>query len=262
MPERSKAPAPFDVAAALRARQVTYGSWIQLASPGVAEILANAEYDWIGLDCEHTAADIATVEAVARAVYGRGSSLLVRVSRCDTVEIRKCLDVGAHGVIVPLVETVEEAERAVAAAKYPPRGVRGFCFGRMNNWGVDFDSYVKEANDRVAVVLMIESKTGVENVEKIAAVPGVDGLFIGPYDLSGSYGVPGETGHPLVQEARLRVVEAARKAGISSGQHLVRSTPEIREKAVADGLTFICLDGDIIFLEQAARTTLQTTEKK
>jgi len=180
---------------------------------------------------------------------------MVRVQHCDTMEIRQALDVGAQGVIVPLVQTVDEACRAVAAAKYPPEGVRGYCFGRMNDWGVNFDEYARAANDRIAVVLMIESRTGVENVDEIAAVPGVDGLFIGPYDLSGSYGVVGQMDHPHVMNGRRRVLEAARKAGIAAGIHLVKATEAIFQKAVDDGFTFVCLDGDIIFLDRAARNS-------
>lgn len=243
----------FNIRHALSTRSLTVGSWLQLGSPGAAEILANAGYDWLGLDCEHTGASIETIEQVSRAIHGRGPALLVRVTSCDTLEIRRALDVGANGIIVPMVESADDARRAVAAAKYPPQGIRGYCFGRMNNWGVDFDSYAKEANDHIAVVLMIESRAGVENVEAIASVPGVDGLFIGPYDMSGSYGIVGQMDHPLMKQARQRVLSAANGAGISAGAHLVKSTPEIYTQAVNDGLTFICLDGDIIFLERAAR---------
>jgi 2-keto-3-deoxy-L-rhamnonate aldolase RhmA len=243
---------PFDIRQALVQRNLTIGSWLQLGSPGAAEILANAGYEWLGLDCEHTAASTEVIEQVSRAIHGRGPALLVRVTHCDTLEIRRALDVGANGIIVPLVESVDDARRAVAAAKYPPQGVRGYCFGRMNNWGVDFDSYAVQANNRTAVVLMIESRAGVENVDAIASVPGVDGLFIGPYDLSGSYGIVGQMDHPLMKEARQRILNAARKAGISAGAHLVKSTVETYQEAIQDGLTFICLDGDIIFLERAA----------
>jgi 2-keto-3-deoxy-L-rhamnonate aldolase RhmA len=249
-----KAASPcFDIRSALRQRKLTVGSWLQLASPGAAEILANVGYDWLGLDCEHTAADTATVENIARAVFGRGPSLLVRVKNCETLEIRRALDMGAQGVIVPMIETPEQAKQAVAAAKYPPEGVRGFCFGRMNDWGAKFDEYAQKANAQIAVVAMIESRKGVENVDAIASVPGIDGLFIGPYDLSGSYGAAGCMNHPGVLNGRKRVVEAAAQAGISAGLHLVRVTRETYECAIAEGFTFVCLDGDIIFLDQAAR---------
>jgi 2-keto-3-deoxy-L-rhamnonate aldolase RhmA len=254
-------PKPFGLRRALQARELTVGSWLQLASPAAAEILANIGFDWLGLDCEHTSADAATVENVCRAVHGRGPSLLVRVAHCDTVEIRQALDVGAQGVIVPLVETAEQARQAVAAAKYPPQGVRGYCFGRMNDWGVSFEEYAREANDHIAVVVMIESRKGVENVEEIASVPGLDGLFIGPYDLSGSYGVAGRLDHPAVMNGRRAVLDAAAQSGISAGLHLVRATEGNYSQAVEDGFTFLCLDADIIFLDRAARGSYRFLKK-
>jgi 2-keto-3-deoxy-L-rhamnonate aldolase RhmA len=123
----------------------------------------------------------------------------------------------------------------------------------MNDWGHNFDEYAKTANDKIAVVVMIESLTAIENVDEIANVPGVDGLFIGPYDLSGSYGVVGQMTHPTVLNGRRRVIEAARDARISAGIHLVGASRQVYETAVQDGFTFICIDGDIIFLDKAAK---------
>lgn len=248
---------PFGIRQALKNRELTVGSWLQLGSPAAAEILANVGYEWLGLDCEHTASDIRTVENICRAVHGRGPALMVRVKHCDIMEIRQALDVGAQGVIVPLVETAEQAKMAVAAAKYPPEGIRGYCFGRMNDWGVHFEDYARHANAEIAVVVMIESRAGIENLDEIASVPGLDGLFIGPYDLSGSYGVAGVLDHPHVMNGRKRVIQAAERAGIAAGLHLVRSTQETYQKAVDDGFTFVCLDGDIIFLDRASRQGFQ-----
>ena len=244
--------------AALQQRRPILGSWLQTGSPAAAEILANTGFAWLGLDCEHTSADIATVESIARALHGRDTALLVRVSQGDTLEIRKCLDVGAGGVIVPLVETAEQAKLAVAAAKYPPIGRRGFCFGRMNDWGVRFDEYARTANDHTVVIAMIESRKGVENIDDILSVEGLDGIFIGPYDLSGSYGVPGELQHPSVLQARQRILDACKQAGKTAGQHIVHSDSTQLEAALRAGFTFICLDADIIFLNRAARQALPT----
>lgn len=246
---------------ALTQRQPIIGSWLQTGAPAAAEILANAGYAWLGLDCEHTSADFSVVEGIARALHGRGAALLVRVSQRDTLEIRKCLDIGAAGVIVPLVETADQARLAVAAAKYPPSGCRGFCFGRMNEWGMNFDAYARSANDQTVVIVMIESRQGVEQIDDILAVDGVDGVFIGPYDLSGSYGVPGQLQHELVRNARDRVLRACRAAGKSAGQHIVHSSPEQIEAALAAGFTFICLDADIIMLDRAARAALHPNAK-
>lgn len=244
----------------LKAGKPVIGTWLQADSPAAAEIFAHAGFRWIGLDAEHTAASIETVETMARAVHGRGADLLVRVSQADTLEIRRSLDVGASGVIVPYIESAEQARMAVAAAKYPPKGVRGFAFMRANNWGADFDAYAAKANEEILVIGMIESKKGVENIDEILAVDGLDGVFIGPYDMSGSYGVPGQTQHPLVKDAIAKVLAACKKAGKAPGQHIVRSKPEQIKAALEQGFTFICLDGDIIFLDQACRNALATAK--
>ena len=244
------------VRTALLERRVTLGTWIQIGHPAVAEVLAQAGFDWIAADMEHTDIDNAAFTGLARALHGRGVAPLARVCENDTLAIRQVLDLGAQGVIVPLVHTAADAERAVGAAKYPPRGVRGFCFSRMNNWGVDFDAYAATANDAVAVVVMIESRQGVDNIDAILAVDGVDGVFIGPYDLSGSYGVPGQTAHAQVKAGCRRVLEACRAAGKAAGMHVVIPTEAAIAQALADGFTFLALGVDTVFLNAGARDAL------
>ncbi|MHC4123785.1 MAG: HpcH/HpaI aldolase family protein, partial [Planctomycetota bacterium] len=170
------------------------------------------------------------------------------------------LDAGAKGVIVPLIGNAEQAEKAVAAAKYPPAGIRGFCFSRSNEYGVKFDEYAVAANDDVAVVVMIESKDAAENINEILAVDGVDGVFIGPYDLSGSHNIPGKTDDPLVQDDCRKVLDACEKAGKSAGLHVVIPTKDNIRKALADGFTFIAIGADIVFLNQASRKALKIAE--
>ena len=249
---------PNPIRKALLRRQLTVGTWIQIGHPAVAEVLANAGFDWIAADCEHTDMGTAEFAAVARGMHGRGSVPLVRVRENDTLAIRQMLDLGAMGVIVPLVNTPEEARRAVQAAKYPPEGVRGFAFHRGNDWGVDFPDYAAKANAEIAVVVMIESKQAVESIDGILAVDGVDGVFIGPYDMSGSYGIPGRTGDPIIKNACARVAEACARAGKSAGIHVVIPTPEGIADAVASGFTFLAVGVDTVFLDQGARAALAT----
>ncbi len=241
---------------ALLGRRPTLGTWIQIGHPAVAEVLAGVGFDWIAADMEHTDIDNATFAALARGLHGRGVAPLARVRENDTLAIRQVLDLGAQGVIVPLVHTAADAERAVQAAKYPPRGVRGYCFSRMNDWGRAFDSYAAEANDTIAVVVMIESGQGVENIDAILAVDGVDGVFIGPYDLSGSYGVPGQTAHARVEAGCRRVLDACKAAGKSAGMHVVIPDQAVIARALADGFTFLALGVDTVFLSAGARDAL------
>ncbi len=245
---------------ALLERKLTLGTWMQLGHPGVAEVFSRAGFAWAAADMEHT--DI-SVEAFAALARGLGGSTLpfARVRENDTLTIRQVLDAGAAGVIVPLVNTADEARRAVAAAKYPPEGVRGFAFCRANGWGADFDAYAAQANRDTAVVVMIESRQAVENIDAILDVGGVDGVFIGPYDMSGSYGVPGQTGHRLVQDACSAVAGACARHGKSAGIHIVLPDEKAVESAIARGFTFIALGMDTVFLASGARAALAAARK-
>ena len=245
------------VRSALLGRQVTIGTWIQIGHPASAEILASAGYDWVAADLEHTDIDVEGFAALARGLYGRGPVPMARVRENDTLAIRQVLDAGAMGVIVPLVNSGDEARQAVAAAKYPPRGVRGFCFSRMNDWGASFTDYVERANDAIAVVPMVESRQAVEAIDEILAVDGVDGVFLGPYDLSGSYGVPGDTSHPDVLVACRAVVDACARHHKSAGMHVVDPAPAKIKGAIADGFTFIALGMDTVFLSRGARQAVE-----
>ncbi|MCD4669193.1 MAG: 2,4-dihydroxyhept-2-ene-1,7-dioic acid aldolase [Actinomycetia bacterium] len=242
---------------ALLERKVTIGTWMQIGHPAIAEVFANAGADWIAVDCEHSDIGIEVFTNIARGMYGRGSVPIVRVRENNTLAVRQVLDAGAQGVIVPLVNSAEEAKKAVAAAKYPPEGIRGFAFCRANNWGADFDRYTKTANEDVAVVVMIESRKAVENIDEILAVEGVDGVFIGPYDMSGSYGITGQTSHPMIKDACRVVVEACKRHNKSAGLHIVVPTDKSIEGAIEDGFTFIALGTDAVFLEESAQNVIQ-----
>jgi 2-keto-3-deoxy-L-rhamnonate aldolase RhmA len=261
MPDMRKSAEENPVKRALREGQVTIGTWIQIGHPAVAEIFANSGFDWIAADCEHTDIDIEVFAGIARGMYGRGSVPLVRVRENDTLAIRQVLDAGAQGIIVPLVNSAAEAQAAVLAAKYPPLGVRGFAFCRANNWGSDFDRYARSANDQVVVVVMIESREAVEHIDEILAVDGVDGVFIGPYDMSGSYGLTGQTSHPTIQDACARVVAACRAHQKAAGIHLVIPTDESVRQAIGQGFTFIALGVDTMFLAMAGGKILETARK-
>ena len=243
---------------ALAKRELSVGSWLQSSSPVMAEIMARAGFAWLAADCEHGDVDLKDFANIARAIASYDCLPLVRVAENSTIQIRRALDLGAGGVIVPLVNTPEETCAAVAAAKYPPKGVRGFAFQRANGWGADFESYCAKANDSVAVVVMIESKEAVDRIDSILAVEGVDGVFIGPYDLSGSYGVAGQTSHELVANACRKVSEACAKAGKSAGLHIVLPDQLKIQKAVADGFTFLALGMDTVFVADGAKEALKS----
>lgn len=236
---------------------LSLGSWCQVGHPANAEILAKAGFEWLAADCEHGEFEDGDLGNFCRTVRQFDCTALVRVKENATMPIRRALDLGADGVIVPLVNTADDAKKAVAAAKYPPVGIRGFAFHRGNSWGVDFDEYVKGANNSIVVIVMIESKEAVDNIDSILAVDGVDGVFIGPYDMSGSYGIIGKTGAPEIKDACRKVSEACKKADKSAGMHIVLPTAEAVKNAVDNGFTFLGLGMDTVFLTNGAKQALE-----
>jgi len=184
-----------------------------------------------------------------------------RVRENDTLAIRQVLDMGAECVIVPLVNSREDAVRAVQAAKYPPEGVRGFGYARMNDWGRDFASYAARANRDIAVIVMIESKEAVENIDGILSADGVDGVFIGPYDMSGSYGITGQTDSPIILDACDRVAKACLRHGKAADQHIVIPTAENIAAARAQGFSLLALGTDTVFLRAGADSAIALIKK-
>lgn len=241
---------------ALLNRQVTIGTWLQAPHPVISEILGTIAFDWIVIDCEHSEIGLAEFASVVRGLHGRLPQPVARVRENDTLAIRQVLDLGATGIIVPLVGTAEDARRAVAAAKYPPAGIRGFSYVRANDYGTGFNEYVRTANDEIAVVAMAETRGAVENIDEIVSVDGIDGIFVGPYDLSGSYGMPGEIDHPQVVEAQRSVVAACATAGKSAGLLIAHPTRENVAAAKKAGFTFLSVGIDTVFLAEGGKRAL------
>lgn len=236
---------------ALRAGRPTFGSWIQFGDSGIAEVMASAGFDWLGIDLEHSAIDLATASRLIQVIELAGCAPLVRLSANDPVQARRVMDLGAWGVIVPSVQSAAEARRAVEAVKYPPEGTRGVGLGRAHGYGARFAEYLRESAEGSIVIPMIEQAEGVDRVGEILDVAGVDGVFIGPYDLSASYGVAGEVHHPLVRQAMRRVVETARATGKAAGIHVVH--PPVTQVAdrLGEGFRMIAYGGDMLFLTPA-----------
>ncbi len=247
---------------ALLDRTLTLGGWMQIGHPACAEILARAGYDWVCVDLEHGAIDLETTADVFRTLAGFSCVPVARLPANDPVWIHRVLDAGARGLIIPMVNTAGQAEAAVAEAKYPPRGRRGYGYSRANMHGVDFDTCIASADDEIAMILQIEHFEAIGNLDGILRVPGVDGLFIGPLDLSGSMGLTGRLEHPRVQEALARFREACRTHGRAAGMHVVRPAPDNVRQAVEQGYTLIALGLDNVFLDQAAREALRCAGRR
>ena len=247
---------------ALLDRTLTLGGWMQIGHPACAEILARAGYDWVCVDLEHGAIDLETTTDVFRTLAGFSCVPVARLPANDPVWIHRVLDAGARGLIIPMVNTAGQAEAAVAEAKYPPRGRRGYGYSRANMHGADFSTCIASANDEIAMIMQIEHREAIENLDGILEVPGVDGLFIGPLDLSGSMGLTGQLEHPRVEEALGRFREACRTHRRAAGMHVVRPAPDNVRRAVEQGYTLIALGLDNVFLDRAARDALRAAGRE
>jgi 2-dehydro-3-deoxyglucarate aldolase len=237
----------------LKARELLVGTLISLASPEVTEIMANAGFDWLFLDAEHS--PLGTLD-LQRMVLGAGSTpCIVRVEASAEVPIKKALDIGAAGIITPMVNSAEQAEQVVRWAKYAPLGARGVGIGRAHGYGATFQEYVQHANEQVAVIVQAEHIDAVNNIEAIAQVAGVDAVLVGPYDLSASLGRLGEVGHPEVVTAIEHVTQVCQAAQLPLG--IFGLSTEAVRPYIERGYTLITVGVDTVLLGSAARHMLK-----
>lgn len=252
-----------ELKAKLKKGQVSIGSWMSMAHVSIAEILAMAGYEWVVVETEHTAIDVSEVLQLVIAIERRGAIPLVRLAWNDPIQAKAVLDSGAAGVLVPMVNTKAEAEAAVAAVKYPPLGSRGVGLARAQDYGQNFTDYVTHANEDTLLIVQIEHVDAVKNIEEILSVPGIDGTFIGPYDLSMSLGVPGQLDHPDVVAGKRKVLEASLRHGVAPGIHLVHPDRAARDlpACIREGYRFIALGTDILFLGDSCRSLFEEARK-
>ena len=187
----------------LKNSEATIGSWITLAHPAIAEIMAKAGFDWLVVDLEHSVITIREAEELIRVIDLCNVVPLVRVSSNDPIQIKRVMDAGAHGVVIPMINSPEEAEKAVAAVRYPPRGIRGVGLARAQGYGINFNDYTEWVNKESVVIVQIEHIDAINNLGKILSTDGVDGFIVGPYDLSASLGFPGQFDHTLMINAMI-----------------------------------------------------------
>jgi len=221
----------------------------------VAENLARMEFDWLCFDLQHGLLTHSHLLALIPAISATDTTPLVRVSANTAAEIGRVLDAGAHGVIVPMVNSAEEAAAASAACRYPPAGRRS-C-GPLRGVMLDGVDYLATANDQIACIAMIETQEGLANVEAIARTPGIDGLFIGPMDLCYGLGVtPGDFAHPSFKSAVQAIKDACKAAGCAVG--IFGYTPALARDALDDSFVFVSAGTDISFVREGAKAALGT----
>lgn len=241
-------------------KELTVGSWLSFGYTPVAEMMAGAGFDWLVIDMEHTAIGTADAFQMIQVIDLAGGVPLVRVGHNHPLLVKRAMDAGAHGVVVPMVNTAGEARQAVDALRYPPHGARGVGLSRAQGYGLGFERYRGWAEREAVLIVQIEHVQAVANLEEILAVEGVDGFIVGPYDLSGSVGRPGEFDHPDVARALDEVQRLVREGPKCGGFHVVHSDPAQLERRIAEGYRFIAYGDDMVFLaeklrDEAARVT-------
>jgi 2-keto-3-deoxy-L-rhamnonate aldolase RhmA len=245
----------LDLKRRLRAGEVTIGAWISFSESAVAEIMAGTGFDWILIDTEHAPFSPEGLQTVLTAFNGRNSVPIVRVPWNNPAIIKQALDLGAGGVLVPMVNSADEARAAVAACRYPPEGIRGFGPRRASDYYRRVTEYVASANESVIIALQIEHIDAVESVSEIAAVPGIDVICLGPNDLSGSMGLLGQIEHPSVTDAIHRVLDEAARRRITTCLGMA-FPPAVNRQWVARGARFMIATEDQTILRVGAAHAL------
>ena len=240
----------------LRNREITIGSWITIGHQAIIDILAESNFDWLTIDMEHTSIDLNELQILIGFIQSHNIAALVRVSKNDEVIIKRALDAGADGIIVPMICTKENAVQAVSLAKYPPIGKRGVGLNRAQRYGFGFDEYKKWVNEQLVVIAQIEHIDGVDNIEEIIQTEGIDGVLIGPYDLSGSIGIPGEYNDPKVLLALQRVETVCLAQNKTMGYHVVNPDSTLVLEKQKAGYNFIAFSTDFLFLGNKAKSEM------
>ncbi len=236
--------------------ELTIGSWITLGHPSVAEIMAKAGFDWLVLDTEHSVLELSEVQAIIQVLDGQQCPAIVRLTSNHPDQIKRVMAAGASGIMVPMIKSAEDARTAVDAVYYPPDGTRGVGLARAQGYGASFQAYRQWLRDNAVVIAMIEHIQAIEDIDAILSTPGIDAYIIGPYDLSGSMGRPGELEHPDVQAAIRQILQAGIRHHKAGGVHVIEPDPAMLQQRIEQGFTFLGYSLDIRMLDSLCRNHL------
>lgn len=237
--------------------ETSLGSWITLNHPSIAEIMADAGFDWLCIDMEHSVTDYFEAQQLIMAIQGKGLKAFVRVGENNSRIIKRILDAGADGIIIPSVNSKEEAVKAVMSVKYPPVGKRGVGLARAQDFGFNFEEYRTGKAQRITLIVQIEHINAIRELEEILQVDGVDGTFIGPFDLSGSMGKPGKWDDPDVKEALAYYEETVKKYDKLIGFHVIQPDFQLVKDKIQLGYNFIAFSLDVLFLGTMVRSQIK-----
>ncbi len=239
----------------LQARETSYGLWVTMESPTVTEIAGALGVDWVCLDMEHGHLDYGEVMDHIRAARGSDLTILVRAPEVQASFVRRVLDMGAHGVFLPLVRTRADVERGTGFARYPPQGVRGVGGERSMHWGLGFQEYIAQANSETLIIPIIETVEAAENIDDILAMPGLEAIFFGPSDLSTTHGYLGQWEGPGIAEKILDIRAKAAQRGIGAG--LMATSIEDGAMRRDQGFNLIGLGADTTMLVRSINQALE-----
>ena len=237
----------------LSKNQLSIGSWLTIPHQSIVEILGSAGFEWLAIDMEHAPISIETIVNLIGNIQGNGMQALVRVSKNEEVVIKRVLDAGADGVIIPMIKNKQEAIEAVSYVKYPPIGKRGVGLNRAQKYGTAFKTYQDWVRDNSIIIAQIEHIEAVNNLEDILSVSQIDGLIVGPYYLSASMGYPGDYNRDDVKEALTRIEMVAKNAKKPLGFHVIESSYTKTLDKINKGYTFVAFSIDFFFLGDKAR---------
>lgn len=238
-------------------QKISLGSWISLTNPSIAEVMADAGFDWLCIDLEHSVIDYSDAQQLILAIQSKGIKAFVRVGENNQRIIKRILDAGADGIIVPSVNSAADALKAVKAVKYPPVGTRGVGLARAQSYGFGFESYRDGKAKEIKLIVQIEHINAIKELDSIIQTEGVDGTFIGPYDLSGSMGKPGQYDDEDVRAALDQYEKIAKQYNKWIGFHVVPPDYQLVIDKIEKGYTFIAFSFDAYFLGQMIRNQLK-----
>ena len=241
----------------LREKKFTLGSWITLGHPSIAEVMCEAGFDWLCVDIEHSQINIDNLLNLIIAIQGKKMKAYVRVGSNDPSTIKRVLDSGADGIIIPQINTLDEAKRAIKNVRYSPMGERGLGLARAQGYGFNLENYLKGKARNIELIVQIEHYKGIKNLHQILSLEGLDGSFLGPYDLSASIGIPGKFDSKKFKDLVTEYNDVTSKFTKKKGFHIVSKNIEDVTQKKSEGYDFLAFNFDVFFMGLSIREFLK-----
>ena len=241
----------------VREKKFTLGSWITLGHPSIAEVMCEAGFDWLCIDIEHSQINIDDLLNLIIAIQGKKLKAYVRVGSNDPSTIKRVLDSGADGIIIPQINTLDQAKRAIKNVRYSPMGERGLGLARAQGYGFNLENYLKGKARNIELIVQIEHHKGIKNLHQILSLEGLDGSFLGPYDLSASIGIPGKFDSKKFKDLVTEYNDVTSKFTKKKGFHVVSKNIEDVTQKKSEGYDFLAFNFDVFFMGLSIREFLK-----